>query len=104
MIVVLSTLVGLLPHIFKYFQEKSDKKQELEIMKLQFSMQQQGLKTQLQEISTITQGNEINTMYNNIKTNIRFIDGLNGIVRPTIALIYTAKIIVAMIFWENMYL
>ncbi len=95
MITIIGALVGLIPHIFQYWQDYTDKKQELGIMQIQLQMMQAGLNVQLQEVGINAQNAEMATMYNNIKTNIRFIDALNGAIRPAIAIIYTLRMIMS---------
>lgn len=95
MITVLGALVGLLPNLFKYFQDASDKKQELAIMQMQLQMMQTGLKERLQEVEVNAQVAQSTAIYNTIKTNIPWVDALNGVIRPLIALIYTTKVVCA---------
>lgn len=95
MITIYGALVGLIPHIFTFFQDYLDKKQELSIMQLQLQMSQANLSNQLQEINVNAQVADTNTMYSNIKVNLPFIDGLNASVRPLIALTYTARMILS---------
>lgn len=95
MITILGALVGLIPNIFKYLHDFQDKKQELEIMKLQIGMMQAGLNTQLQEVSINAQVAQTASMYSNMKVNIPIIDGLNASIRPLIALIYTVRMIMS---------
>ncbi len=95
MITILGALVGLLPNLFKYFQDYQDKKQELEIMKLQVGMMQAGLNTQLQEVAINAQVAQTASMYSNMKVNIPIIDGINALIRPLIAIIYTIRMIMS---------
>lgn len=104
MITILGALVGLIPHIFSYFKDVTDKKQELAIMQIQLSMMQANLNTQLQEVNINAQIADKQTMYNSIHTNIPFIDAINGLIRPLIAMIFTGKIVYAMIFPEQIML
>ena len=104
MITILGALCGLIPHAFKFFQDLSDKRQELAIMELQLQMSQANLNTQLQEVNINAQIADKAVMYNSIKTNVPLIDGLNGAIRPLIALIFTGKVVFAMLYSEQIQL
>lgn len=93
--IVFSLLAGLLPHVFTFFNGMLDRKQELAILNLQLAMSQANLNMQLQEINIQSQLADKTVMYNNIKTNVPFVDGLNGAVRPMIAIIYTIRMIMS---------
>ncbi len=93
--IVLSLLAGLIPHIFTFFSGMLDRKQELAILNLQLEMSKANLNLQLQEVGINATIADKAIMYNNIRTNIPFIDGLNGAIRPLIALIYTIRMILS---------
>lgn len=95
MITILGALVGLIPHMFKYFQDYTDKKQELAIMQLQLQMSQANLNIHLQEINVSAEVAQMSEMYTNMKVNIPFIDGLNASIRPIIAIVYTIRMILS---------
>jgi hypothetical protein len=95
MITILGALVGLIPSLFKSFQQYHDNKQELAIMQIQMQIMQIGLKTQLQEVAINAQSANLNTMYSNMKVNIPIIDGINALIRPMIAIIYTIRMIMS---------
>jgi hypothetical protein len=100
MITILGSLVGLIPTLFKYFQQWQDGRNQLAIMQIQLQMMQAGLNMQLQEVAMNAQVAQVTSAYNTIKTNIGWVDALNGLIRPLIAIIYTAKMIYAMIYPE----
>ena len=95
MITILGALCGLIPHAFKFFQDLSDKRQELAIMELQLQMSQANINAQLQEVNINAQMADKAVMYESIKTNVPLIDGLNGAIRPLIAIIYTIRMVMS---------
>lgn len=104
MITVISAFIGLLPHILKYFQAYQDNKQEMAILQLQYQMLQAGYKTQLQEVALNTQSQNIIALNQTSKTNIVWIDSVNGFIRPLIALVFTLKMLLSMAYPEHMVL
>ena len=93
--IILSLLCGLVPHIFTFFSGMLDRKQELSIMQLQLQMAQANLNLQLEEVNISSQLADKTVMYNNMKTSIPLIDGLNGAIRPIIALLYTGRMLLS---------
>jgi hypothetical protein len=89
MITILASLLGFLgstlPNIFKLFQDNQDKAQELAIMNLQIEYAKLNLATQLQEVQVSAAGEELKTLYSTYETGIKWVDALNGCVRPIIA-------------------
>jgi hypothetical protein len=89
MIEIIGALTGfagsLLPNIFKFVQDKSDKKHELEIIKLQIQANKQEHIARLEEINTSADINEIKITHEIPSSGIKWIDALNGTVRPIIA-------------------
>lgn len=88
---IFSALMGLfsslVPDIFKYFQDKKDKAHELAIMDRQMEMAKLKHDERLEEIHVPENLAEIKALYGSIKTNIVWVDALNGCVRPIIALL-----------------
>lgn len=88
---LLASLLGfvgsVVPDIFKIFQDKRDKAHELEILKMQRELQAQGHSERLEEINASADIAEMMSLSNRVplKTGVRWIDGLNGMVRPVIA-------------------
>lgn len=93
--IALSLLAGLIPHILTFFSGMLDRKQELSILQLQLQMSQLNINAQLQEVGMSAQIADKSIMYNEIKTSIPFIDGLNGAIRPVIALLYTGRMLLS---------
>lgn len=89
MITVISSLIGFLgaglPKFMEYFQDKQDKKHELEIMDRQMQMARDANTIKLQELQTQENIQEIKSLYKTFNTGIRWVDALNGLVRPIIA-------------------
>lgn len=89
MITILASLLGFLgstlPNLFKIFQDKSDKTQELAIMSMQIEYAKLNLATQLHEVQISADADEMKTLYSTYSTGIPWVDALNGCVRPIIA-------------------
>ncbi|MFN7038703.1 MAG: hypothetical protein ACK4OM_03945 [Alphaproteobacteria bacterium] len=78
-------LSSLLPEVFKIIRDKNDKKHELALFEKQIEIQKLNLNQKLDEISYNSDIENLKTVYQTYKTNINFIDALNGAVRPLLA-------------------
>jgi hypothetical protein len=96
MIALLGSLLGLfgsvLPEIAKFFQDKRDKKHELEMLKVQAenaaALREYDAKmfaAQAEASFYTAEQERLGSQQNNDKTGIKFIDGLNASVRPVLA-------------------
>jgi hypothetical protein len=89
MITVLASMAGfigsVIPECIKYMQDKNDKKHELEILKLQMSINSKSHDYKLDEIIYNTDMAESKFLSNTYKTGIDWVDALNGTVRPVLA-------------------
>ena len=90
MLTILSTILGFFssgfPSILRFFQDRTDKKHELDMMQMQIEFQKLNIGKQLEAIDVQAQSAQMQSMYQTIKTDISWVDAYNGIVRPTIAL------------------
>ncbi len=93
MFALIGTLLGFMPHLFKFFEGIADNKQEMLIMQMQLEMAKLNLTAQVQEIGMSAKASEIQSMYSSMKVNNAFIDGFNACIRPAIAIIFTAKLV-----------
>lgn len=82
---LLGFLSALFPEIIKLFKDHSDRKHELAIMDRQMEMQKLGHSQRLEEIQLSNDHAEIQALYTTYKTEIDWVDALNGTVRPIIA-------------------
>ena len=97
MITLLGSLLGFLsaafPDFLKLFRDTQDRKHELRILELQMEQQAQGHSNRLEEIQVNADIAESRALYQTYNTGIRWVDALNGTVRPVIAysffLLYT---------------
>ena len=111
MITLLGTLIGFLgsiaPDLVRLFQERQDRAHELTIMQLQMQQQRDGYSQRLEEIHTQADIAESNALYKTWVSGIRWVDALNGTVRPVLAyafflLYFTVKCMqFALIDWHN---
>jgi hypothetical protein len=89
MITLLGSLIGFLssiiPDVVKIFQDRQDKKHELEILKLQIGREQTAFNQKLEAINVQADIAESKQLYSTYKTQIKWVDALNGTVRPVIA-------------------
>jgi hypothetical protein len=89
MITLLGSLLGFFgaafPDFLKLFKEKADRKHELAILQLQLEQQKQGHSNRLEEIYVEADIAESKALYKTYNTGIRWVDALNGTVRPVVA-------------------
>lgn len=89
MITILASLAGfissLLPDLIRLFNDRNDKKHELEILKLQIQQNQSSRASKLQEISNIADIIDSKILYSSYNTGVTWVDALNGTVRPVLA-------------------
>lgn len=89
MITLLGSLLGFLsaafPDFLKLFRDAQDRKHELKILELQMQQQAQGHSNRLEEIQVNADITESQALYRTYNTGIRWVDALNGTVRPVIA-------------------
>jgi hypothetical protein len=91
-ITILAALIGFfsssVPSILGLFQDKQDKDHELAVFDKQIELQKLGFAQQLQEIQLQTESAELQSMYSSMHTGITWVDALNQLVRPILALVY----------------
>lgn len=98
MMTLLATLLGFIsstfPDLLKLWKDGADRKHELEILKLQLEQQRQGHVNRLEEIQVAADSVEARALYKTYNVGIKWVDALNGTVRPVLAysffLLYTA--------------
>lgn len=109
MLSIIGAFVGfissLAPQLLKYFQDQSDKKHELEVLKLQMEAQKQGHTQRLEEINAQADIEESKALYSYAQakqaeaSGNRWIDGITAVVftfvnavislvRPTVTYAY----------------
>ena len=97
MITLLGSLLGFLsaayPDFLKLFRDGQDRKHEIAILQMQLEQQKLGASKRLDEIQVNADIAESQALYRTYNTGIRWVDALNGTVRPVIAysffLLYT---------------
>ena len=89
MITLLGAIVGFIsaafPDLLKLFKDSQDRKHELTILRLQMEQQAQGHANRLEEIHVQADIAESRALYKTFYSGIRWVDALNGTVRPVIA-------------------
>lgn len=89
MITLLGSLLGFIgaafPDFLKLFKDSADRKHELAILQIQLEQQKQGHSNRLEEIYVEADIAESKALYKTYNTGIRWVDALNGTVRPVIA-------------------
>ena len=89
MITLLGSLLGFFgaafPDFLKFWKDVSDKKHEIILLKMQMEFQAQGHQQRLEEINVNADIAESQALYRTYSTGIRWVDALNGTVRPVIA-------------------
>ena len=82
---VLGFGTSFLPKVMDFFQDKQDKKHELAIMEVQIRQQKEVAVQQLEMVNVEADIREIEAIQKSVKnTDIKWIDGLRGSVRPVI--------------------
>jgi hypothetical protein len=89
MMTLLATLLGFIsstfPDLLKMWKTKTDHKHELEIIKLQLEQQRQGHINRLEEVQIAADSIESKVLYKTYNIGIKWVDALNGTVRPVLA-------------------
>lgn len=89
MITLLGSLIGFLsslfPEIIKFFGDKADKAHELAVMDKQIEMAKMNIQAKLDEINIQADVQESEAIYKTYNSGVRWVDALNGIVRPFVA-------------------
>ncbi|MCI5049405.1 MAG: hypothetical protein MRY32_03635 [Rickettsiales bacterium] len=76
---------SLVPDLLKLFSQSQDRKHELTIMNMQLEQQRQGHSERLEEIHLQADIAESKALYKTYASGIRWVDALNGTVRPVLA-------------------
>ncbi len=89
MITLLGALIGFIssafPDLLKIWRDAADRKHELAILQMQMEQQRQGHTNRLEEINVQADIAESRALYKTYNTGIKWVDALNGTVRPVIA-------------------
>ena len=89
MITLFSALIGFLgsamPEFLKLYQEKKDREHELLIMDRQMEQAAAGHNQRLEEVRIAEDSKQLATLYQTWRSNIGWVDALNGTVRPVLA-------------------
>ncbi len=106
MMTLLATLLGFIsstfPDLLKLWKDGADRKHELEILKLQLEQQRQGHVNRLEEIQIAADGFESKALYKTYSIGIKWVDALNGTVRPVLA--YSFFILYAAVKYAQVYM
>lgn len=89
MITLLASIAGfitsIIPELIKYYQDINDKKHELSILDKQMHFTDLSGKSNLNEIQLSQELSKQAILYSTYKTDIKWVDTLNGSVRPILA-------------------
>lgn len=89
MVTLLGALLGfagsVFPDLLKLVKDHQDREHELAILQLQMKQQAQGHGERLEEIGVQADIAESKALYATWKSDIRWVDALNGTVRPVLA-------------------
>lgn len=99
-------LTSFVPEILKIFRERQDNKQELAILQLQAQIAKDTANQKLEAIKTNADIQETTIIHQNQTTNIKIVEAIAALVRPTIALSYLAlyaflKVIILYFLYKN---
>lgn len=98
MMTLLATLLGFFssafPDVLKLFRDSADRKHELAILQMQIEQQERCHVNRLEEIQITSDSLESRALYKTYNVGIKWVDALNGTVRPILAysffLLYSA--------------
>lgn len=103
MITALAALLGflssMLPEMVSFLRDRADRAHELKILALQIEQQKQGALARLEEIRTQGDAAITRAAYRTWYSGIRWVDALNGTVRPVIA--YAFFLLYAAVKWSQ---
>ena len=89
MITLLSSLLGfagaMLPDLLAIFRECSDRQYEKDMLEMQLKQQALGLTERLDEVRLEQAGAERQALYRTWASGVKWVDALNGSVRPVLA-------------------
>ncbi len=89
MTTLFASLIGFMsaafPDLLKVWRDAADRKHELTILRLQMEQQQQGHVNRLEEIHVEADIAESKALYKTFYSGIKWVDALNGTVRPILA-------------------
>ena len=89
MLSLVGSLLGFgtsfLPKVMDYFQDRSDKKHELQVMEVQIRQQKELASQKLEAVNVEADIREIESLHKSMQpTGVKWVDGLRGSVRPVI--------------------
>lgn len=89
MVTLFASIAGfvssIIPEVIKYFKDLKDKKHELDLFEKQIKFNRLKSKNALDEIRISGDIIEQASLYKTYQTNIKWVDSLNGSVRPVLA-------------------
>lgn len=89
MVTLLGSLIGFIsaafPDLLKIWRDAADRKHELTILEMQMAQAAQGHQQRLEEINAQADISESRALYKTYYSGIRWVDALNGTVRPVLA-------------------
>jgi hypothetical protein len=89
MITLIGAMLGffgsMIPEVMGVFKQRADRAHELAILKLQREQQERGHSERLEEIRLVHDSAQIKALYATYRTDIIWVDALNGTVRPVLA-------------------
>lgn len=89
MMTLLGSLLGFVsaafPDLLKLWRDRADRQHELTILRMQMEQAAQGHQQKLEEINTQADIAESRALYKTYYSGIKWVDALNGTVRPVLA-------------------
>lgn len=89
MVTLLGSLIGFIsaafPDLLKIWRDAADRRHELTILRMQMEQQALGHQQRLEEINTQADIAESRALYKTYYSGIKWVDALNGTVRPVLA-------------------
>ena len=79
--------------MLKLFRDSADRKHELTILQMQIEQQERGHVNRLEEIQITSDSLESRALYKTYNVGIKWVDALNGTVRPILAYSFSCYIL-----------
>ncbi len=82
---LLGFLGAMIPELLSFLRDHADRKHELHIMQMQLEQQREGRIERLEAVALEQDTLHMRDIYQTFRSNIGWVDALNGTVRPVMA-------------------
>jgi hypothetical protein len=82
---ILGFIGSMMPEVLSFLKQRGDRIHELEMLRFQVAQADKGQSERLEEIRLVHDSAQAKSLYATYRTNIPWVDALNGTVRPVLA-------------------